>query len=83
VAGDLGNTALGNNPRQWQKGENKTGNVLIPPFKELHRCFLALRRYVSLEKVDDEFIELLIAEPVVMAHPMRGIREIEVQLEEV
>ena len=32
------------------------------------------------KKVDDEFIELLITEPVIVVHPVSGVREIKVKL---
>jgi len=35
---------------------------------------------VGLEKVDNEFIEFFVTEPIIVAHPMSGVGKIEVKL---
>jgi hypothetical protein len=51
---------------------------LMPPLEKFHRCFLSFLRCVSLEKVDDEFVEFLITESVVMVHPVDSVGKVEV-----
>ena len=63
VAAGLGNTTLGTSLVS-DGGGDKVRKVLTP-LEEFRRHF---QRRVSLEKVDDEFKELLVAEPAVANH---------------
>ena len=64
------------------RSRNKHGsrNVLIPPCKKVRRCFLCLRGSVGLKKVNNELIELLVIEPIIVAHPVGSICEGKVKL---
>jgi len=61
----------------------RLGGVPVPPGLEFYRGGFPFRRLIRFEKVDDELIEFLIVEPVVMAHPVGGVAQREVQLRQV
>ena len=80
VAADLGNTALRAFQISGGMGEDKVGDIRIPPLEKFHRCFLCFWCRVGLEKVNNEFMKFFATEPIIMAHPVGGVSEIEVKL---
>ena len=80
MAADLGNTALRTFHVSGGRGDNKIGNILVPPLKKFRRCLLRFWCCVGLEKVDNKFIELLVTEAIIVVHPVGGVCKVEVQL---
>ena len=80
VAADFANTILEESQSWWWR--SGVGDVPIPPIMKLSRGLLSVGRLICLEKVDNEFIEFLIVESIVMAHPMGSVAESEVQLQQ-
>ena len=72
---DLGNTALRAFHVSGGRGDIKIRNIFAPPLEKFCRCFLHFWCCVGLEKVDDKFIELLVTEAIIMAHPVGGETE--------
>ena len=55
-------------------------DVPIPPLIEFCCSGLPLQCLIRFEKVDDELVELLVVEAIVIAHPLGGVSESEMQL---